>query len=542
MRWIIYLLCLTALAAAQEPALDDARVQLSYKELKALIEAAKVKPPEVSPVESSILSARYDVQWREGTAAGVADFEVQTFRDGPQVVPLTGDGLIIESVEPKDATVVLRDGHYALAVEGKQKSKVTLRFTLPVRQTEESLAIECAISPAVTASVQIRDIPKGRHVAVDKALRVEATGDAEKWQLGRSALLRIALRDEPKPLPPPIVMPAVIGEATSDMRVVADGAFSNRMTWRIRHEGQLTWKLDLPGDMQVIAARVDGKPASPSRLDAKTLEFRLPESPQGDTSVVELIYTGKSKALDPSRGELSLALPATSLLVEKLQWRVTLPATYQTTVTQGNMEVLTAKTAGEISLGKEFCQAEAPAVRLAYEVPPSITAPAVIREAASEMRVVNDGAFFNKMTWRIRHQAALVWKLALPEEYQLVSSRVGEQPASPSRVDAKTIEFRLPEPAKGETVVELSYTGKGKAFDPVRGELALTLPATPLLVESLAWRVAMPAIYETVAAQGNVDFLPGNSPGDIRLSKELCQGDAPAVRLFYQKPETTKKP
>jgi len=374
MRWILSLLCLTTLAAAQEPALDDARVQLSYKELKTLIEAAKVKPPEVSPVESSILSAHYDVQWRESTAAGVASFEVQTFRDGPLVVPLAGDGLIIESVEPKDTTVVLRDGHYALAVEGKQKIKVTLRFTLPARQTEESLAVECTISPAVTASVQIRDIPKDRQISVDNALRVEATEGVEKWQLGRSALLRIELRDEPKPLPPPIVMPAVIGEATSDMRVVADGAFSNRMTWRIRH------------------------------------------------------------------------------------------------------------------------------------------------------------------------QAPLVWRLDLAETNQLVSSQVGEQPASPSRVDAKTIEFRLPEPAKGETVVELSYTGKGKAFDPVRGELALTLPATPLLVESLTWRVAMPAIYETVAAQGNVDFLPGNSAGDIRLSKELCQGDAPAVRLFYQKPETTKKP
>jgi hypothetical protein len=120
---------------------------------------------------------------------------------------------------------------------------------------------------------------------------------------------------------------------------------------------------------------------------------------------------------------------------------------------------------------------------------------------------------------------------------------VNGQAASPSRRDAKTLEFRLPEPPNGnETLVELSYTERQKAFDPVRGELALTLPATPLLIENLSWVVSMPAAYETVAAQGNVDFLPGKSSGEIVLGKELCQGEAPAVQLYYQKPAANKKP
>ncbi len=74
----------------------------------------------------------------------------------------------------------------------------------------------------------------------------------------------------------------------------------------------------------------------------------------------------------------------------------------------------------------------------------------------------------------------------------------------------------------------------------MRGELALALPATPLLIESLQWRVAIPSAYTTVAAQGNVEFLPSKNAGEILVGKDLCQGEEPGLRLFYQKPETTK--
>jgi len=184
MRWFITLLGLTAFATAQETAsLDDARVQLSYKELRTLINAAKTTPPAESAVASAILSARYEVQLRDGAAAGVVDYEVQTFRDGPHVVPLAGDALIIERIEPKDAVVVVQEGRYALAVEGKQRVKATLRFTLPIRKAEDGLIIECPICPAVSANVQVRDIPKGRHASVENGLLVESAENAAKWQL-----------------------------------------------------------------------------------------------------------------------------------------------------------------------------------------------------------------------------------------------------------------------------------------------------------------------------------------------------------------------
>lgn len=362
MRWLIGFLCLAVPALAQN--LDEARVQISYKELRSLLDAAAMQrtPP---PVESAVLAARYSVRVEGGAVSGTAEFDVQTFRDGSHAVPLADDGLILDSVEPRETVLVSREGFYALAVEGKQRAKVTLRFALPLRKDK---AAEWKVNPAVTTTVEA--------AAQSGPVQVEGGVPAGegKWRLGRVPVVRIAL--------------------------------------------------------------------------------------------------------------------------------------FETPVAQ----------------------------------PPSVTMPAVIREARSAMRVVADGAFFNEMAWRIRHDGPLVWRIALPEANQLVSARVGGRPAAPSRVDAKTLEFRLPEPAGEETTVELSYTGRVAAFDPVRGDLALSLPATPLLIESLAWRLAIPAAYETVAAQGNVEFASGGSAGEVLLRKELCQGDTPGVRLFYQKPETTKKP
>jgi hypothetical protein len=105
-------------------------------------------------------------------------------------------------------------------------------------------------------------------------------------------------------------------------------------------------------------------------------------------------------------------------------------------------------------------------------------------------------------------------------------------------LDATTWVIPLP-PAKdqNETRVELAYTGRQAAFEPVRGELTCALPGTSLLVEKLEWQLQIPRPYETVAIQGNVDFIPGTDGGELHLTRELGRGDAANVHVFYQKPE-----
>lgn len=362
MRWLIGFLCLAAPALAQN--LDEARVQISYKELRSLLKAAEPKPTPPL-VESAVLAARYSVRVEGGAVSGTAEFDVQTFRDGPHAVPLAGDALILDNVEPKEAVLLSREGFYALALEGRQRAKVTLRFALPLRKGK---AVEWTVNPAVTTTIEVTAQPGP--VQVEGGV---AAGEG-KWRLGRTPVVRLALFEPPVAQPPSVTMPAVIREARSQMRVVADGAFFNEMAWRIRHDGPLVWRIALPEANQLVSARVGGRPAAPSRVDAKTLEFRLPE-PSGEETAVELCYTGRVGALDPVRGDLALSLPATPLLIESLAWRLALPATYETVAAQGNVEFASGGSPGEVLLRKELCQGDAPGVRLFYQKPETTKKP-----------------------------------------------------------------------------------------------------------------------------------------------------------------------
>jgi hypothetical protein len=170
-----------------------------------------------------------------------------------------------------------------------------------------------------------------------------------------------------------------------------------------------------------------------------------------------------------------------------------------------------------------------------------VAMPAVVREAKSAMRIVSDGTFFNTTSWKIRHNTAVSWKLALGDDTQVVSCRVAGRAFAPVLTGKNALEIRLPE-SDSETTVELAYTGKSSPFGPVRGEFSVALPSTDLLVERMDWSLVLPAPFSPLAVEGNCEFSPGDSKNELRLSKELCRGESPAVRVFYQKPETTKKP
>ncbi|MEI8311890.1 MAG: hypothetical protein WCH98_14165 [Verrucomicrobiota bacterium] len=170
-----------------------------------------------------------------------------------------------------------------------------------------------------------------------------------------------------------------------------------------------------------------------------------------------------------------------------------------------------------------------------------VAMPAVVREANSAMRIVADGTFFNTTSWKIRHNTAVAWKLALGDDTQVVSCRVAGRACAPVLTGKNTIEVRLPE-SDSETTVEIAYTGKSSAFEPVRGEFSVSLPSMDLLIESMNWSLVLPVQFSPLAVEGNCEFSPGDSKNELRLRKELIRGESPSVRVFYQKPETTKKP
>ena len=361
MRWIILLTALTAQASAAP--FDSARVDAPFSDIRALLEAGAVKKPPL-PVESAVLSARYDVGFGDGFVSGKAAFDVQTFQDGEHLVPLFSEKVSIESVAPDDAVIVRSGKSHALVVEGRRRVRVTLGFNVPVEKGEANLSVGFGVAPAAIASLKVSN--------VSDPLRFRLEGGClrgDTWFLGGADSIRMEVSTAADPKVA-LALPAIVSLMSSAMRVVRDGALYNAMSWHVRHQGAVDFKLEMPPDIQFVAFTVGGRPALPATVDGRHVEIHLPELKENAAeTVVGFSYTSHKPAFAPVRGELALELPSTPLLVEKSEWQVSLPDGFEPIAIDGNVECERSKEPGIVRLRKDISTGEAPALRLFYQKP-----------------------------------------------------------------------------------------------------------------------------------------------------------------------------
>jgi hypothetical protein len=192
--------------------------------------------------------------------------------------------------------------------------------------------------------------------------------------------------------------------------------------------------------------------------------------------------------------------------------------------------------------GAAFVTAEAASqlVLQTHWLPAIATAEAIVSEAKAQLRLVADGATQTSVSYAIKHQAPLAWRLELPANVEILSCSVGGAAAQPIQRENGAVEFTLPAPEKGLTNVALVYTAKAKALDPVSGDIALELPRTPLFIERIDWSIGIPAQFEVTAFEG-AGFIAGNAAAasgeerTLALRKDFCRGERPTVALFYQR-------
>ncbi len=535
MRTIILLSALTAHVVAAP--FDGARMDVPFSDIRMLLnEREKNQPPPA--IGASVLSARYDLGFADGFVSGTAAFEVQTFRDGEQIVPLLSGKVIIESVEPGEAVIVRADSSHALVVNGKRRMGVTLRFHVPLETNGAVQSAGFGVAPSAVCSLKAANIPG--------ASRFRLAGGCQRgdtWYLSGADAIRMDLTADAGSQAPALALPAIVSSASSTMRVVRDGALFNTMRWQVRHRQAADFELEMPADIQFVSFAVGGCPAQPAKIEGRHVTVHLPDpvNPEDGTEV-EFSYTARKTAFEPVRGELVIELPSTPVLVEKSTWHLTLPDGFELVSLQGNMLREGPSEPGALRLRKEITTGETPEVRLAYQNS-EVNMPATVSAVTSSMRIVRDGSIYNAMRWQVCHKEALDFRLEMPPDAAFVSLSVGGRPAQPAVVDGRHVEIRLPAAGKGSsgTTVEFSYTARKPAFAPVRGELSLELPSTPVLVEKAEWLLTLPSGFEPVAIDGNVECEPSKEPGIIRLSKEISTGEVPTARLFYQKTETNKK-
>ena len=161
--------------------------------------------------------------------------------------------------------------------------------------------------------------------------------------------------------------PAVIDSAQSSMRMVSDGGLINEISYSIRHEGPITWQLHLPDASQLLTCRVNEHALSPVDRGNGVIELALDAPEHRSVTEVKLSYTAHKEAFNPVSGRIALELPQTELLIQKLNWSLQIPAGYELSAMEGNVESGVTDRSGAIQLHKELCKNEQPGLRIYYQ-------------------------------------------------------------------------------------------------------------------------------------------------------------------------------
>lgn len=537
-----------AQSADAVPDIGDARVTIPYSELKTLWTAAQQQPNKTEeagpPVESTMVSARYQLAFNGDQAAGSAEFEIQEFTNKWTVMPLLGTEAQLESVEPADVQVIIRDNYYALVSDKPGKQLVTIRFAARATPVTEGSQLRLPVAPASINTLTVTGIPPKQALRVADATELSEDKAGATFQLAPRDSLEVNIVPE-KSLAAPVlstwnVEPQAFVQFTDgklvyqtrivayadngsglsmDLQIPPEANVSNITgddlgSWGIKagenqsHVAHIQWQT--PG---VLRREVDIFYDLPQPLTATEWKLQSPRVIDGETSAPLYLL-----ALEPG-----LELTATAANVAPRQ----LPDWLADRAEGINSMIL----AGDEPLQAKWL--------------PLVQTPRAVAETVqAKMQMVPDGALLVEMEYDIRHEAAYSWDLTLPEGAELLASSVDGCPVSPIDRGGHVIEFSLP--AGGHTnAVKLSYTARGPAFAPVSGKVDIDLPETGLLTNKLDWELAIPAVYEVAAFQGNVepDADSGQADADsrtIRFHREIFKGEHPSIELFYQKPEATE--
>lgn len=380
------------LAVIGLPADGVARMQDSV-ELSSGKESATFRLPAQDRFELEILPAK-------AIAPAVASrwmAESQTlvrFDDGAlrytshlQVRADSGSGLEMNLQLPATARVTKVSGDdiaewHAQSASGETR---TLRIQWATRDDlQRQVDVEYEIPESLTASEWKLSAPRADDnrsavyaVVADDAMQLEAPRPKRRvprWLAERAAGKTVTIVEDDAHLAVktlPVVEPAqaFVERATSHMRVVVDGSLLNEISYSIHNDNAIAWRLQLPKGSELIACRINGKNTNPINVGENTIQLTLPAPGGRSISEVELSYTSRKPAFKPVSGQVALELPLTLLLIHTLNWELRIPAAYELTALEGNVETAPGRGAveGVIQLHKELCKGEAPAAQIFYE-------------------------------------------------------------------------------------------------------------------------------------------------------------------------------
>ena len=532
---------LLAAEPVRPPDLNAAQVTLPYPELKALWQSANREAPakRKPPVEAALLSARYQLNLKGDLAAGVVEYEVENFTDDWITIPLLGAQTQVDAIEPADAQLIVRDGHYAFVTNHPGPQKLRLKFAVKLNGSSFGLVA----SPAAINTLSVAGLPEKQTLRIADATELPPDRDRINFRLPATERIEFEVVPEKAVVPP---TPSRWKLDTKALVQFVDGKlkYSARLAANTDIGSGLAMELEFPPGIEitkVTGADLSNWQATTSENRARRLQLRW-------------------QTRDVLRRELAIEYNAPQSLTGD-QWNLKAPRLIEgesnpplfVVVPEPGLE-LTASTENaaprqlpswmlDQAEGRNYVVIVGDAPIQAIWLPLVETTQAVVETANAKTRIVSDGALLSEIAYSIRHERALRWSVSLPEGSELLAATIDGQPVKPIDRGERVLEFALPSGNELHSIA-ISYTGKKPAFKPVSGQIAVELPQTDLLIHQLDWELRIPIAYEVAAFEGNVESAPcaksDATSRAIPLHKELCKNERPRAEFFYQKPQPDK--
>jgi len=549
-------------------AVDGGEVTIPYVEMKRMWEELREKPEEpgeeTAPMDFVVAAAEYALAVSAGKSQLVADFQIRVFNDGWQVIPLIGGEIGLEQVEAVDGSIVRRDGGYALMVKGKGGHKVKLTLRAPgiaswpnfqgfqLQVATASLTRFCVSGLPADQAMRLQEVDSGAVV------KLAASGSLADYHLaGAGGKLTLVL--EPVSVVDAPVVESVWGIQSQMFVRYGEGSLHYEAQVIAQSDAGSGLSMDLVLPQNVASVLVAGEDIASWRLARnpdggrelriawKTrdqldrrfqLSYQIAQSPMAERwTIAPPEVAGEGKA-----AKHLIAMET----VEGLEWKG-----------EGVSGAVASRRLPEWLRGRlkelEFVTVEAqgPLEIEANWLPVLEAMQATVSRAKFETRLVNDGAMLVRAEYHVQQRGGLDWTVNIPASVQILACEVDGEAVKPVRRNENELEFHLKAPTPGKkggdegTVVGFSYALQSAAFDPVSGQVTVELPQTDLFIHRLDWDLEIPEIYDA-EVEGNVRQTSGHSSTaadkkdtagrhSIRLHKELCRGERPAVEIHYRR-------
>ncbi len=528
---------------------DQARVTLPYAEVRRLWEAAKAREAEPKeakpPIQAVVRALRADVTIGEENVQLSARFEVESYDNAWHTVPLLGGSGRLVRVEPEDAGVVWRDGGYVLLRQETGPVSLTLEFTSPRQRGSREQILELEPREATVQVLSVTGVPAERGLELNGSPLVVTDGVATAALPQNSGSVKLSLISQPAEREQPKeVVPSTWEISSQILARYADGA--------LHHQARV-FARDRTGEGESLGLRLP-KNARNVEISSNALERSRP----GRTSEGDLVYqlSWEDAGTLDRQIELSFDLPVSPLAES---WPLSVP---RAEPGESSEALFVIPLAEGLEIGGDGVTASAEAQRISgwfreklgnadfvslqanadaqvspRWLPRRSTAQATIVEACFETQLEKNGQTLNRAAYTIEHDHTLVWQTTLPEGCEVLKCTVDGRPTTPVARDERTIELSLAGDS-GETQVSLDYAHRGEPLSEIEGSLTLTLPETPLFIHKLCWDLRIPGVFAITAVDGNVEPTESSSKSAnaVSLLKQLCQGEAPAVEVFYRRP------